>query len=131
LEDLLSNTNFAILDYTPKLRKARYVSDRYKELEALPAWQDYIGQIKSTRTALVSQILSPGGTADKWGKTHEEEKKAVLAFIDTLLTHIPAIHTRVAQLEDIAVKAEEQKKLLDYVPAGQIHGEDHILGSEL
>lgn len=129
--DLLGNTDYSLFDYSNNLGKARHASDKYKELENQPAWRDFVGQIKQTRAALVNQILTPGGTVDKWGKTHEEEKKAILVFIDTLLGHTIGVHGRVEQLEAIKKQQDEQKARAAYVPTGQIHGQDSMFDDVL
>lgn len=117
-----------MLPYSTNLTEAIHTSNRYKELENMAAWLDFIVMLKVTKTRIERSLLQPGGTLDQWGRSHDEEKRAVLAFIDATLEHTTRVHARADQLREIKRKADEQKKR---APTGQIHGNDSIFNREL
>lgn len=117
-----------VLPYSNKLDEAIHTSQRYKELENMAAWQDFIVMYRDAKRKIEKSLLIPGGTLDSWGKSHDEEKRAVLAFLDATLEHTTRVHDRADQLREIKRKADEQRRR---APSGQIHGDDHIFNREL
>ena len=128
MADFLEGLPLQVLPYSNKLDDAIHTSMRYKELESMAAWQDFIVMLKVTKQRLERSLLTPGGTTDQWGHTHEEEKRSVLAFLDTVLEHTGRVHARADLLRETKRKADEQKKR---VSTGQIHGDDSIFNREL
>ena len=72
MADFLEGLPLQVLPYSNKLDDAIHTSMRYKELESMAAWQDFIVMLKVTKQRLERSLLTPGGTTDQWGRTHEE-----------------------------------------------------------
>ncbi len=76
----------------------------YSEIETHPAWKDYQHRLLQLRRGTTSSILQ--GTLDKHGKSHDNELRAVLHALDTLLSYVPAMKR---DFEEMQRKAEEMK----------------------
>lgn len=75
-------------------------------------------KLVAIRTSIATELLH--GTLDKFGKNRDDEKRAVLMVLDTLLGVIPDTHVRYKELrkqkENIEQRSQEK---LD-----SIHGND-------
>lgn len=103
------------------LEQAIYNSTRYKELEGMPAFVDFLGDLRASRKGLIQQLTVPGGSLDKWGRSHDDEKRAVLAFVDAIISRLAIVHKHADQLRELRRVADLQRDR--YAPGGQIHAD--------
>lgn len=61
----------------------------YQEVGGHPAWQDYMARITAMRDDITRELLD--GTLDKWGRTNDEGKRAVLFYLNRQLSYVPSI----------------------------------------
>jgi hypothetical protein len=90
--------------------KARH--ECYLAIEGSPGWADYMSHLRTLREATARDLEV--GTIDKWGRGHDDEKRAMLYFIDILLTYVPAIHREydfIIGKEDEMARRREEKSL--------------------
>jgi hypothetical protein len=91
----------------------------YKELEKLPGWIGHVDQLNRMLKIMRQQL--EWGTEDKFGRNHDDEKRAVIHVIETLMSYPAKVHER---------WEHENKRLLDEQARreqgqdGPIHGND-------
>lgn len=89
----------------------------FTELERHPAWGAYQDRISNLLKTMRQQLEL--GTVDKFGLNHDEEKRAVIHVLESILSYPPALHAEFQrQLEH---KQKEEAKRADF---GPIHGPD-------
>lgn len=87
----------------------------YIDLEHSEAWKDYMAKLARMRAGISNEILL--GTLDRFGKDRSDEKRAVLAFLTSLLT-IPAnLHNLYHELN--SKRIEQERKAAE---RGPLHG---------
>lgn len=89
--------------------------------EELPFTKDFLYRLVEARNVAVKQLTD--GTRDQWGRSHDEEKRAMIHVIDTLLSYIPKIKMEMALLEKGRAMIENRGK----APNAPIHGDDPLL----
>lgn len=91
-----------------KLEAATYTIVRYSEIENHPAFLDYQYRVKQMRDGLVAQLQQ--GSVDKWGKNHDNEIRASLYVLNSLLAYLPTLKADYDKLEKEQDKINEKKK---------------------
>lgn len=90
----------------------------YLELEKHPAWGAYNQRIHNILKGLQQQL--EWGTEDKFGRSHDEEKRAVIHTLKTILAYPALVHTTFER-EMRRRQAEEARR---QPKDGPIHGTD-------
>lgn len=92
----------------------------YGRIEHEEAWKDYQHRLSQLREATRSAIERGG--LDKWGHRHDDEQRAVLFLVDSLITYLPAIREQHDQIVT-SLKADEAKA------GAPLYGDDQLIGS--
>jgi uncharacterized protein (DUF3084 family) len=87
----------------------------YDQLQSLEGWRDFTARLAAMREDTRQQLYL--GTLDKWGQSHDDEKRAVLAFLDAILGFVPSLKE---QWQDLKAKADEIEQRAQ--ARGDIHG---------
>jgi len=88
----------------------------YAALERYDAWQDFQRKLTLLRASIVTALLTGTDT----GQGHDDEKRAVLTFLDTILSIAPNAHRQFTELS--AKKEEQERKSTERLDS--LHGDD-------
>ena len=91
----------------------------YSDLEAQPGYSDFHRRMLGVRATLTSELLQ--GTLDKWGHSRDDEKRAALHVLNTLLAFAPAVHR---QYDELCKRRDEMAERA--ASSGGIHGDDAL-----
>ena len=82
-----------------KFDELAYLHAQYLDVESMPAFKDYLYRITQLKDGMTSSLINGGGL-DKWGNNHDDEIRAVLHTLNTILAYIPSIKTDFAKAEN-------------------------------
>ena len=91
----------------------------YEEVRHLPAWHDYLARMRSLHDTYVNELLT--GTLDKYGISRDDEKRAVLHVLRTMLTYPDVVRDT---FEKRRVEVERAEALHAARQRGPLHGVD-------
>ena len=87
-----------------------YLHAQYLDIEGMPAFKDYIYRIKQTRDGMYEN-LTRGDGLDKWGKNHDDEIRAVIHTLNTILYYMASIKEDFGKSEEHLVKFNRRKDI--------------------
>lgn len=74
----------------------------YTDIERHEAWKDFMSRLRTMHDTTVQSLVH--GTLDKFGNSHDDERRAVLVALERILSYVPAIRK---QHEDLVRKLSE------------------------
>ncbi len=83
---------------TNKFEEQAYLTAQYNDIETMPAFKDFLYRIQQMREGILDNLIRGGGL-DKWGNNHDDEIRAVLHTLNTLLAYVPTIREDFAKAE--------------------------------
>jgi len=116
LEEVLRKKGFKPEQYRT-FGQVQRLSVAYRDIENSVAWKDYMARLEAMKKNISTEILL--GTLDKFGNNSDDEKRAVLTYLERMLSFVPALH---AHRDELAKKKEQMDKKV----GGSIHGFDRI-----
>ena len=81
-----------------KFEEIAYLHAQYLDIEPTPAFKDFLYRLIQLKDGMVSNLISGGGL-DKLGKNHDDEIRAVLHTLNTILGYIPSIRADFEKME--------------------------------
>ncbi len=81
-----------------KFEELAYIHAQYADIEGTPAFKDFLYRLTQLREGMQSNLINGGGL-DKWGNNHDDEIRAVLHALNTVLSYIPSIKQDFAKSE--------------------------------
>lgn len=124
LEESLKAAGLFPVSPVLKFPEAARLDDMYRHVEALDGWRDYTARLKVMRDELVDELMR--GTVDKFGKTRDDEKRAVLVYLDRMLIFPRLIHEQYDTLRKRQLEMEEKAR-----NGGNIHMDDVFPGGSI
>lgn len=89
----------------------------YEDLERQDGWKDFMSRLKVMRDQILDELVR--GTVDKFGHTRDDEKRAVLAYLDRLFLFPRIIHEQYSTLQ-----AKQQEMAKKATERGDIHANE-------
>ncbi len=93
-----------------KFEDLAYMRQQYADIQTKPAFKDFLHRITQARDGFMENIVRGGGL-DKWGNNHDDEIRAVLHCLNTILGYIPAIEADFAKAEKNLQRLSEAGKI--------------------
>lgn len=86
-----------------------YLRHQYADIQDKPAFKDFVYRIQQTRDGMEENLIRSDGL-DKFGNKHDDEIRAVLHCLDTILGYIPAIEADFLKAEKNLEKIQTSSK---------------------
>ncbi len=93
----------------PKFENLAYWRIQYRQIEGAPAFKDFLHRINQIKLGMEVTLLSVDGL-DKFGNDRNNELRASLHALNTILSYIPAMQLEYDKLENRLSKQQESKK---------------------
>lgn len=93
-----------------KFENLAYWRLQYRDIENKLAFKDFLHRINQIKLGMEATLLTVDGL-DKFGNDRNNELRASLHALNTILAYIPAMQQEYDKLEDRLQKQQEGKKL--------------------
>lgn len=95
----------------PSYATLAYAAAMFAEVERLPGWQDFMYRVRQMREGIVRELLD--GSLDKFGKSNDDSKRAVLFFLDAQLSYVPSLLADFEKARKIKDDLDKKAQLRD------------------